>query len=204
VRLRALARIRPLRNIVFHKLVKFYEIIQNAHLKSSLISYNFGMKFFIAILLILLLTSCSHKNAFTEFKMDENQELSIASLKRTKIIENAEVIGAFNAIYLNEVYPDVYNGDEYFFVYIYLKKIKLISNPNTKNNNKLSIYLNNNSPIKLKELKSDNRFYKLSGSKNKWSKYYLVSFVNAGKALTLKLENDHSFSASLNYLKDQQ
>lgn len=161
------------------------------------------MKFFIPIFLLLFFSSCSHKNAFSEFKMDENQELSITSLKRTKIIKNGEVIGAFNAIYLNEVYPDIYNTHEYFFVYIYLKDIENISNPNTINNDKLTIFLNNNSPMKLKELDSQNRFYKLSASKNEWNRYYLVSFATKGKRLTLKLENDQSFSVSLKYQKDQ-
>lgn len=161
------------------------------------------MKFFIALFSILLLNSCSHRNAFYEFEMDKNQEFSISSLKRVKIISNAEIIGAFNAIYLNNVYPEIYNGDEYFFIYIYLKNTEIISNPNTKNKDKLNIYLNNKRAIKLKKLKNDNRFYILSGSKNKWSTYYLVSFANTGDNLTLKLENDQSFSASLGYQKDQ-
>jgi len=56
--------------------------------------------------------------------MDQNQELSITSLKRIKITNNNKIVGAFNAIYLNKVYPDIYNGNEYFFVYVYLNKIE--------------------------------------------------------------------------------
>ena len=160
------------------------------------------MKFFIPIFLLLFFSSCSHKNAFYEFEMDKNQELSTISLKRTKIIQNEKVIGAFNAIYLNEVYPDTYNGHEYFFVYIYLKDNENISNPDTINQDKLSIFLNNSSPLKLKELDSQNRFYRLSSSKNDWNRYYLVSFAAKGKRLTLRLENDPSFSVELKYQKD--
>ncbi len=161
------------------------------------------MNFFMTLLLVLFLNSCSHKNAFSDFSMDSNQELSATSLKRTKIVKNTKIIGAFNAIYLNKVYPNTYNGNEYFFVYIYLKNAKTISNPNTQNNNTLSILLNDKQPLKLKELDSNNRFYKLSGSKNKWNRYYLVSFDKEGKSLSLKLESDQSFSALLNYQKDQ-
>lgn len=162
------------------------------------------MKIFIAIFLILLLASCSHKNAYSEFIMDENQELSINALKRVKIVQDKKIIGAFNAIYLNEVYPDIYNGNEYFFVYMYLKDMEQLSNPNTKNKDKLTILLNDNEPMKVKKLQSNNKFYKISGSKNKWNTYYLVSFANEGNKLTLKLENDQSFSVSLAYQKDQQ
>ena len=162
------------------------------------------MKIFIPIFILIFFTSCASKNAFSEFSLSENQELSITSLKRSKVMQNGQVEGAFNAIYLNEVYPDIYNEDEYFFVYFYLKTEQEISDPNTNDDKKLKIYLNNIPPIKLKQLPSENRFSKLSGSKNKWSKYYLVSFAKTGKDLTLKLESDRSFSAVLTYQKDQQ
>jgi len=161
------------------------------------------MKIFIPLFIILLLSSCSHKNAFSEFNMDQNQELSITSLKRIKITNNNKIVGAFNAIYLNKVYPDIYNGNEYFFVYVYLKQQQNLSNPNTINNDKLRVLLNNNDPIKLKKLKSKNRFSKLSSSKNKWNQYYLVSFEQQGKNLTLKLESDLFSSVSLSYQKDE-
>jgi len=160
------------------------------------------MKIFIPIFLLLFFSSCSNKNAFSEFEMDENQQLSTTSLKRTIITENKNVIGAFNAIYLNDVYPDIYNTHEYFFVYIYLKENENISNPNTVNKDKLNIFLNNKPPVKLKKLNSKNRFYKLSASKNDWNRYYLVSFATQGKKLTLKLENGQSFSVELKYQKD--
>ena len=162
------------------------------------------MKIFIPIFILIFFTSCASKNAFSEFSLNKSQELSITSLKRSKIIKNGQIEGAFNAIYLNEVYPEIYNYDEYFFVYIYLKNEQIISNPNTINNAKLKISLNNVPPMKLKELPNENRFSKLSGSKNRWSRYYLVSFAKTGKALTLKIESDRSFSAALNYQKDQQ
>lgn len=152
------------------------------------------MKFFIPIFILLFFSSCSNKNAFDDFSMKKHQELSVSSLKRVKIIKNQETIGAFNAIYLNEVYPDKYNIEEYFFVYIYLKE----------DDGELKLFLNSHSPIKLKELNSKNRFSDLSASENDWNKYYLVSFATEGKALTLKLESDQSFSVSLNYRKDQQ
>lgn len=162
------------------------------------------MKFFIYIFILIFFSSCASKNAFTNFNLNENEELSITSLKRTKIIKDGKTEGAFSAIYLNEVYPDIYNDDEYFFVYLYLKKEEKISDPNTINDKKIKISLNNIQAIKLKELSNINRFSKLTGSKNKWSRYYLVSFAKTGKALTLKIESDQSFSAALSYQKDQQ
>ena len=162
------------------------------------------MKILITLFLVLFLSSCSHKNAFSEFDMNGSQELSITSLKRIKITKDTQTVGAFNAIYLNEVYPKIYNGDEYFFVYIYLKEMQEISDPNTKNDDKLILTLNDNRPIKLKILQAENRFSNLSSSKNKWNQYYLVSFATEEKKLTLKLESDLSSSVSLSYQKDQQ
>ena len=161
------------------------------------------MNFFISILLVFFFGACSHKNAFYEFSMDKRQEQSATSLKRIKIVKDTKVIGTFNALYLNNVYPEKYNKEEYFIVYIYLKEIKNISNPNTINRDNLKILLNNNEPIKLEELDNENRFFKLTGSKNKWNKYYLVSFDAVGESLSLKLESDQSFSVVLKYQKDQ-
>jgi len=151
------------------------------------------MKFLITLILIITFSACSHKNAFSEFNMNSYQELAIASLKRVKIINNNHTIGAFNAIYLNEVYPDEYYEAEYFFVYIYLN-----------DNQEIKLSLNAASPIALKTLKAKNKFSDLSASSNNWNRYYLVSFDKQGEKLTLKLQSNQSFSAVLKYHKDKQ
>ena len=161
------------------------------------------MKTLISLFLLLFLNACSHQNAFSQFKMDEEQERSITSLKRSKITQGTNTVGAFNALYLNSVYPNLYNGNEYFYVYMYLKKEQTLTLSN-EDNNTLHLTLNGNSPLEFKKLNPKNRFSNLSSSKNKWNQYYLVSFDTVGKILTLKLESDQFDSASLKYQKDRQ
>lgn len=73
------------------------------------------------LFLSFLLTGCSHQNAFTKFNLPTEEELSFSSQQDTPIYKNKEVTGAFSAVYLNEVSPELYNEKEYFLVSIYLK-----------------------------------------------------------------------------------
>ncbi len=161
------------------------------------------MKILISLFLLFFLNACSHQNAFSEFSMDEEQKRSITSLKRSKITQGKNTVGAFNALYLNNIYPKLYNGNEYFYIYMYLKKEQPLTQ-NNENNNTLHITLNGNPPLELEKLNPKNRFSHLSASKNKWNQYYLVSFDAAGETLTLNLENNQFDSASLKYQKDEQ
>ena len=81
--------------------------------------------FFIILTLLTFLTGCSSKNAFDRFDMDKEQELSISSLQTSKILsKEGKVEGFFSVIYLNETYPKSFNGNEYFFVYTFIKEHK--------------------------------------------------------------------------------
>jgi len=160
--------------------------------------------FFIILTFLTLFTACSSKNAFSEFKMDKDQELSISSLKSSKIIsKNGEVSGVFSAIYLNEVYPKSFKGDEYFFVYLFTKDTKEMYDPLKPTQTDLRLKLNSKLPIKLQKLPQNNRFSHLVETKSNWNRYYLVSFKKADK-INLVLENGLSSSAVLKYQKDEQ
>lgn len=154
------------------------------------------MKYLILFLTLLILSGCSHKNAFSNFEMDRDQELSIEYHKKVKLNYGDKTIGTFSSIYLNKIYPDRYNKNEYFFIYIYLK--------DSYNMQDYKIRLNKNNPLKIKELNYDNKFSKLTNERNRWSEYYLVSFEKTGKLLNLTLGNDQSILASLKYQKDEE
>ena len=144
---------------------------------------------------ILFLNGCSKNNAFDDFGLDLRQELSINSLQTSKIKNKHQIDGIFSAIYLNKIYPKLFNYNEYFFIYYYAKS-------DTKN---LILKLNGAKPIKIKKLPAKNRFSKLSGIENEWSSYLLVAFKKQNKdTIGLFLENNQFSSDLLVYQKDQQ
>ena len=75
------------------------------------------MKSFFAILsIIILFGGCSEKSAFSKFNMSKKQELSANSLQNSKIMSGESVEGIVSVIYLNEVYPEKFADNDYFFV----------------------------------------------------------------------------------------
>lgn len=153
------------------------------------------MKTIYIFLILVFISGCSSKNAFTHFDMDKYEQLSAQSFKRVKLVKGEEVIGTFSSIYLNDVYPERYNKNEYFIVYIYLKNQSM----------EFDTKLNSNTAVKIRELNNKNRFSNIIRETSSWSKYYLISF-NEAKAdiLNLELYIDGSRSASISYYKNKQ
>ncbi len=154
------------------------------------------MKYIVLFLTLLILSGCSHKNAFSNFDMDPHQQLSAQYFKKIKLIKNNKIIGTFSSIYLNEIFPDKYNKNEYFYISIYLKE--------SQNKENYVIKLNKNDPLEIKALSNDNKFSKLTNERNKWSKYYLVSFEETDKVINLTYGNDQLVLALIMYQKDEQ
>ena len=163
------------------------------------------MKFLTIIAILLLISGCSTRNAFEQFNMEKEQELSVSSLLSSKITsQNGEIQGVVSAIYLNEIYPQSYNNNEYFFVYIFLKDKKKMNDPKRFDELSLNLKLNNKTPIKIKQLPHENKFTNLAFMKSDWNKYYLVAFQKDNKSsLNLVLESGQSFSAPLKYQKGE-
>jgi len=153
------------------------------------------MKYIVLFLTLLILSGCSHKNAFSNFDMDKYQQLGIQHHKKIKLTKNNKTIGTFSSIYLNNVYPDRYNKNEYFYISIYLK--------DSQNLEDYKIQLNKKDPLKIEKLSFENLFSKLTNERNKWSKYYLVSFEKAGKKIKLTFDDNQSTLASVIYIKDE-
>lgn len=153
---------------------------------------------------ILFFGGCSSKNAFYAFKMDRKKELSASSLQSTKIIsKDGEVRGVFSSIYLNEVYPESFNGYEYFLVFLYLKDVKELYNPNSSAQSDLKLTLNSKLPLKIEKLPLENQFSHLIDRRNDWTNSYLVAFEQE-EFLNLFIEDNESSSAVvLKYEKDQ-
>jgi len=161
------------------------------------------IKLLTTITILVFLTGCSSKNAFSSFDLSKEQELSVSSLLSSKIkSENGEINGVVSAIYLNEIYPESYHNNEYFFVYVYLKNNKQLSNPAEFDDLELSLKLNNENAIKIKQLSNENRFSDLAFIKSDWNKYYLVAFEKQNKSkINLVLESGQFSSGQLSYQK---
>ena len=164
------------------------------------------MRYILTILTFsLLFLGCAEKNAFTKFNMQEDQELSAASLQGAKVKMGENIDGIISAIYLNKVYPNVYTGNEYFYVYLYLKNGQEMYNPNTLDDIKLSMKLNGKLPVKIKQLDAKNKFSHLAFVKSPWRRYFLVAFEQTSTStINLVLETDQSSSDALTYQKDEE
>jgi len=152
------------------------------------------MKYIIITLItVLTFSGCSKNNAFDNFKLTKEQELSINSLQSSKIKSGEDIDGIFSAIYLNDIYPKLFNNNEYFFVFYYMKS----------NDIDAKFRLNDENTIKIKKLPANNRFTNLIDMKNSWNSYYLVAFnKQEKKSLNLLLENGQYISDPLMYQKD--
>ncbi|MEA1954979.1 MAG: hypothetical protein U9N02_00620 [Campylobacterota bacterium] len=152
------------------------------------------MKYIIITLIsILFFNGCSKNNAFDDFDLDATQELSINSLQTSKIKNGYEIDGIFSAIYLNKIYPKLFNNNEYFFVYYYMKS----------DIESVTLKINGSKPIKIKKLPAKNRFSNLAGIENEWNNYYLVAFKKQEKdTINLVLENGPYVSDLLVYQKE--
>lgn len=164
------------------------------------------MKYILLTLTFLLLfTGCADKNAFSKFNMQEDQELSATSLQGSKIKMGEDVEGIFSAIYLNNVYPNIYTLNEYFYVYLYLKEEKKMYDTNSLDDIKLTIKLNGKLPMKIKKLDAKNKFSHLASVHSEWKRYYLVAFEKEEKnTINLVLETDQSSSDALTYQKGEE
>ncbi len=149
--------------------------------------------FLVFIVILVFFAGCAEKSAFSRFGMSEKQELGIDSLMNSKVHKGKIVDGVVSVIYLNKVYPKKYKGDEYFYVYLYLKG----------KDKKPTFKLNDTKAISIKELSSENEFTYLTSTDVKWNKYYLVKFKKQGDILNFLLENGQFSSDLLVFEKDE-
>ena len=154
------------------------------------------MKYFlITLTFILFFSGCSYQNAFSKFDMTVEEELIAANTQSSKIESKEKIEGVFTAIYLNNVYKESFKEGENFLIAVYMKNSEI--NYNFK--------LNELTPLKvekIQKLEEFSEFTALMKTKERWNKYYLVSFEEQETNLRLSIEKESSFSAELLYLKD--
>jgi len=152
------------------------------------------MKTFLVFLVFsIFFAGCAEKSAFSRFNMSKKQELGVDSLMNSKVRTGNRVEGVVSVIYLNKVYPETYQEDEFFYVYMYLKN----------RDNNINFILNNEEAISVKKLPVKNEFNYLTSINTKWNKYYLVKFKKQGDILKFLLESGQSSSDLLVFEKDE-
>ena len=135
--------------------------------------------FLITITIFLLLQGCTARNAFDKFNISEDRAKSEDSILSSKIYNKEKVDGIISVVYLNNIFPDKYKNNEYFYVSLYTKEKK----------EPLFFYLNGKKAFMVQELNASNEFTALTSLKSKWQKYYLVDFTHQGKSLTFTAKN---------------
>lgn len=158
--------------------------------------------FFIFLIFLTLFTGCSKKNAFYEFKMDKERELSVSNLQNSKIVsKDGEISGIFSAIYLNKVYPETLNEEECFFVFFFTKDAKELQDNHNITESDLKVTLNSKSPLAIEKLSQENRFSHLVETKNSWNRYYVVTFQKV-QTLNLELKDANISLSTLKFKRD--
>jgi len=145
-------------------------------------------KILFAGIVVLLITGCAKKDAFTQFEMTSDQERGVDNAfyaRLTKIVKDDNItshtqVSAVTAgLYLNELYPNRYEDVEQFYIVFFAKNKALLEYFQFK--------LNGHNPIKVVKLPTENEYAHLMKMNNKWSIHYLVTFQKA-KSNTLHLK----------------
>lgn len=157
-------------------------------------------KILFLLIISLFFVSCSSKNnAFKYFEKDEIETKGIQYTKKTDILKDKEVEVIFWATYLNKIDKEISKSNEDLFlvsVYFADKESQDIFE------NSYSFLLNGVNPISTQKVEKDNENFKSLMLKNNWGNYYLVKFAAQDSYnLTLKLKNQSTSSAQLNFEK---
>ena len=152
----------------------------------------------------LLFTSCSNKsNAFDFFKFDKNYEKAISYTKTASLMQSMETKAVITTIYLNKVLADEYNKNDSFFVALYSNEDKIFYDKFSQRIAEYTLTLNDQKPIRIKELKKDSKLRLLMPIKNGWNRYYLVEFKKVKENdLELKFSDDTNQSLYIEYVQD--
>ena len=154
-------------------------------------------KFLLLASIPLIFPACSSNSALTYFKKDALETRAIQYTKKTDLLYKNEVEVLFISTYLNNIKENLSTKNNMFIVSIYFVNAK--SQDLIQNN--YSLTLNKRRPIKIEELKKDDKTYKNLMKRNIWAKSYLVEFpeVKDKYNLTLTLSKPKVTEGSLNF-----
>lgn len=155
------------------------------------------MKYFlVSAIMILILSGCTNKNAFSALNIKKEQELAIENTRSGKIVFKNDIKGIYSLVYLNNVYPQMDKSTHQFYISIYFKD-------NAENN--ASLKLDKKSPSELVMLGNNNEYSNLLPMNNTWTSNYLAKFKNEGNfTINLVIDSGQFSSGPLKYVTDQR
>lgn len=68
----------------------------------------------------ILFTACSQTTAFDFFSSDTYYEKALSNMQKVSLMRDMETKALLHAVYLNNVDPHIYAGDEYFYVAMHI------------------------------------------------------------------------------------
>ncbi|QSZ41795.1 hypothetical protein GJV85_06625 [Sulfurimonas aquatica] len=152
------------------------------------------MKTFLVILIFsIIFSACSKNNAFYRFNITKTQEISEDNILSVKIKKNGIGDGIATVIYLNKVFPQTYNDDEYFYISMYTKS----------NRDNFDFFINDNRAYKIERLDSKNEFSTLVSVDTQWRQNYLIRFTTQERVMNFYLKSSEHSSDKLIFEKDE-
>jgi len=143
---------------------------------------------------LIFLGGCSQKSAFSNFELTRAQEFSISNTQRAKIVSSDKVEGAFTAVYLNNIYPEIYTQNDAFLICLYTK--------DTIDLKDLQFKVNNKEAIVIEKLEDECEFKDLVVMQNSWNSCYLLEFEsNEEREIKFQVNGGIYHSILLRYKK---
>ena len=137
------------------------------------------MKKILLLLLIILFSGCSIKEAF---KHDPFYEKTLKYTQRSQILNSLETKALIDAVYLNDLYKNKFQNPTFL--------IGVYNDFNNKlENQEFSIYLNNQKPIKISKNIPNFILYKHFPFYNSWMSYYIVQFPKTKRPYVLEYKS---------------
>jgi hypothetical protein len=161
------------------------------------------MKYFFATLFVgFLISGCATRSAFSKFGITQEQELSIENTRSGEMRNGTKVGGIFSSVYLNNIYPNMSEDTNVFYISTYMRKDSVDNNES----NDFSIKMNNAKPKEIRKLAYDTKLNDLLPVKTSWTNNYVVTFDNneTTDKIDLVIGIDQFSSGSLIYSKDAQ
>ena len=75
---------------------------------------------FTALSATFVFTGCVKTTAFDFFSSDTYYEKAVSNMQKVSLMRDMETKALLHAVYLNNVDPHIYSGDEYFYVAIHI------------------------------------------------------------------------------------
>lgn len=149
----------------------------------------------LGLLTTLFISGCATKNAFSKLNMGREQEVAVENTRYSKIMSEDNVGGIFSAVYLNNIYKDMNQKTQNFYISIYTKK----------SDRNLDIKLNGQKPLRIVKLPNSNKYSHLLTTDNEWRRNYEVTFTKTKNLnINLSIDSDQFSSGLLKYSKDLQ